>query len=259
MAMDYERFLSIVAREASLDREAAERATRATLETLSERLMEGHARRIAEALPEEPARWLRPKGGRETFHADEFLRRVAEREGVDVPTAEQHARAVFLALSRAVPGQEFRDMLAELPKDFDPLVGKARPPSGVMPAEEFTHRVADRAGVDEAAARRATEAVLETLAERLAGGEVEDVRKELPPELHAALRRGKDRVHGVARSMTLDEFLSLVAEREGATVDRAREDTRAVFATLRDALIQKTFTDVDAELPKEYDALLARA
>jgi uncharacterized protein (DUF2267 family) len=255
--MDYQRFLSIVQREASIDREAAERAARATLETLSERLTEGQARDVAEQLPEELARWLRPKGSRETFHADEFVRRVAEREGVDVSTAEQHAGAVFLALSRAVAGDELRDMLSELPKDFHPLIEKARPPSGVMPAEEFFRRVADRAGPDEATARRATEAVLETLAERLAGGEVEDVRKELPPELHAALRRGKDRVHGVARSMTLDEFLSLVAEREAVSVDAAREHARAVFATLRDALVEKTFTDVDAELPKEYDALLA--
>jgi uncharacterized protein (DUF2267 family) len=256
--MDHERFLAIVEREAGVDRQEAERATRATLETLSVRLSEGLARSVAEKLPEELAQWIRPRGAREKLSAEEFLQRVAEREGTDVATAERHARAVFLALGRALTAPDFEDLTRELPKDFRPLLEEAlRPPAPVVPIEEFLRRVADRAGVDTEAARRASEAVLETLAERLAGGEVDDLRKQLPTELHDALRRGKERTHGVARKMSLEQFLGAVAEREGVSVDEAREHARGLFLTLRDALTEKEYSDIWSELPRQYEVLAA--
>ncbi|GAA3823915.1 hypothetical protein GCM10022226_50620 [Sphaerisporangium flaviroseum] len=258
--MDYDRFLSIIQREAGVDRQAAEAAARATLRTLAERLSNGQTRDLAEQLPPEAARWLPVGHQREKFHADEFLRRVAEREGTDVQTAERHAVAVFAALSRAVTAKEFEDAVSELPKDFWPLIEKGRRPEvPVMPYEEFLSRVADRAGLDEEGARRAAEAVLETLAERIAGGEVRDLIKELPPELGPALERGKERTHGVARAMSLDEFLALVAEREGVSVDQAREHARAVLSTVGDAVTEKEFHDLTSELPRVYIEEFAHA
>jgi uncharacterized protein (DUF2267 family) len=56
---------------------------------------------------------------------DEFVRRVAEREGTDPKTAREHARAVFTALGEAVAPGELRDMAAQLPKDFAPLLKAA--------------------------------------------------------------------------------------------------------------------------------------
>jgi uncharacterized protein (DUF2267 family) len=58
--------------------------------------------------------------------------------------------------------------------------------------------------------------------------------------------------------MPLDECLHLVAEREGVTPDEAREHTRAVFATLREAGTPKEWSDVTAQLPDEYTAVFAR-
>jgi uncharacterized protein (DUF2267 family) len=58
--------------------------------------------------------------------------------------------------------------------------------------------------------------------------------------------------------MSLDAFLRLVAEREGVPPDKAREHTRAVFATLREAVSEKEFSDITNQLPKEFDAVLAR-
>jgi uncharacterized protein (DUF2267 family) len=49
-----------------------------------------------------------------------------------------------------------------------------------------------------------------------------------------------------------------VAEREGVTPDEAREHARAVFATLREALSDKEFSDTVVQLPDDYSALLAR-
>jgi uncharacterized protein (DUF2267 family) len=256
--MKYERLLSVVEHEAQVDRQTAENALRATLQTLAQRISPGQVRDMAEQLPEQLAQWMRPAETIEPFHSDEFLRRVARREGVDTETAGKHVRAVFFAMSRAVTADEFDDMLSELPKDYEPLIGRGRrPPDAVMPCEEFLSRVADRADTDIETAKKAAEAVLETLAERIAGGEVRDLMQELPAELVPALKRGKDRTHGIATAMDLDEFLAEVAEREGVPVDEAREHARAVISTIRDAVVEKEFDDLVAELPRVYVSELA--
>jgi uncharacterized protein (DUF2267 family) len=100
--------------------------------------------------------------------------------------------------------------------------------------------------------------VLETLAERIAGGEVDDLIASLPPELHPPLRKGNELSNGAARRLSLDEFLRRVAEREGVAPPLAREHARAVFATLREALPDKEFFDVTAQLPDAYAAVTAR-
>src|SRR2546423_9481935 len=92
--MDYQRFLAIVEGAAAIPRESAERAVRATLQTLAERIAGGEARDLAEQLPPELAPWLATTSGAERFDVDAFLRRVAGREGTDVATAERHVRAV---------------------------------------------------------------------------------------------------------------------------------------------------------------------
>ncbi len=160
---EHEQFIKTVQREAAISWDEAERAVRSTLETLAERLSAGEARDIARQLPGDLGKWLAGSNGAQPFHADEFLRRVAEREQVDLDTAERHARAVFLAIARAVKGRELKDMAAELPKDFEPLLTPALAaadqvgPHEVVPFEEFVERVADRAGLDFEPARRATE------------------------------------------------------------------------------------------------------
>jgi uncharacterized protein (DUF2267 family) len=256
---EYESFVSLVQEKARASRDDAERAIRATLETLAERLSAGQARDIAAQLPLELAPYVATDSGAQPFDVDEFIRRVATREGSDVAVAEQHVRAVFAALGRTLSEDEIEDMVAELPREFEPLIGEAEGRFvTVLPAETVLQRVADRAGVDAEAARRVTDAVLETLAERIAGGEVEDVIARLPVELHAPLRAGDAASHGAARRMSLDEFVRRVAEREGVTPAEARDHARAVFATLREAVGEEEFHDIRAQLPLEYAALEAR-
>lgn len=255
--MNDERFLSIVQREAAVEPADAARTVRATLEVLAERLLPGEARKAAELLPEQVGRWLVPKRDRELFGADDFVQRVADRLDLHPPVAAApQIAAVFLALSRALTGPEFTILVAELPKDYTPLLGRvARMHGGVMSLVDFVDAVADRAGTDFDGARLAAEADLETLAERIAGGQVEDIRKELPAELHDPLRRGVSRTGGAARRMSLEEFVSVAAEREGVPTAAARDHARAVFATLREALTEKAFHDVESELPREYAVL----
>jgi uncharacterized protein (DUF2267 family) len=260
--MDYEQFLSIVQERAGIGRQEAETLTRATLETLSERLSRGETEDLAKQLPPELARWLARSQAAtpEPFDRTEFMARLASRAEVTPEDAERLAKAVFYALGRTVTTEEIADMAAELPKDLQPLVLEAmrRDDVRIIPVEDFVRLVAERNGLDPEGARRATEAVLETLAERVTRGEVEDLMEELPTELHDPLRRGDALSNGAARKMNLDEFLRLVAEREGVTPDQAREHTRAVFGTLRQALSEKEFDDIVGQLPKEFAAVIPR-
>jgi uncharacterized protein (DUF2267 family) len=254
--VDYDTFVTTVAEAAHLDRDRAERAVRATLQTLADRIARGEAADLAAELPPEAAAWLATGTPAQGWDLDEFLRRVAQREGVDPGTAAAHASAVFLALWRAVSGKEFDDMMAELPREYDRLLPKGRP-AEVAELDIFLDKVAERARLDRHGARRAAEAVLETLAERIAGGEVDDLIQHLPAELRPPLERGKRTTGGEPRRMHVDEFIGRISEREGITFEQAAAHARAVLSTLHEEIPDSEFHDLTAQLPHEYDALLA--
>jgi uncharacterized protein (DUF2267 family) len=79
-------------RLAGLDREAAERALQAVLQTLAERLLRGEARRLLQELPAELKPWIYTEKEAEAFGIDEFLDRVAKREDTDIETALRQAQ-----------------------------------------------------------------------------------------------------------------------------------------------------------------------
>ena len=80
---------------------ATENAITATLESLNERISGGEARDLAAQLPQEIQLALRPKAEEaEDFSLEEFYRRVAEREGVDIETARIYASAVMRVLRK---------------------------------------------------------------------------------------------------------------------------------------------------------------
>jgi uncharacterized protein (DUF2267 family) len=119
--MKYDEFISQVQRRADLaSREEAERATRATMETLGERLAGGEAKDLAAQLPPEIAQYLEQAytGIREKFSLDEFFWRVSQREGVNLTESTFHARVVVALLSEAVTMGEIEDVRAQLPEDF---------------------------------------------------------------------------------------------------------------------------------------------
>jgi len=256
----YERFIVTIQQKAGASWAEAERAARATLETLGERISRGDARSLAADLPVDLRSWLLDAGGTdaEPVDAAEFVRRVSAREDVDLETAERHVRAVFTALARLVRRPEMSHLLAELPDDYAPLVGDAasrtRDPGApeVLAYEQFLQRVADRAALFPDQATQVAAAVLEVLAERIAAGEVDDLAQHLPDELRAALERGKARTGGKAQRMSLDEFIRRVAEREGVDYTQALEHAGAVFRTLRDAVPDKEFSDLLDQLPRAY-------
>jgi uncharacterized protein (DUF2267 family) len=187
--MNYQTYLSVVQDSLGTDQEAAERATRAVASVLGERIGADEARVYAAHLPPEVAAWLHTAGGARSFDADEFVRRVGEREGTSPDTAERHIIAVLGAISQALPEREYDHLLARLSKDYAPLLPKAAVPP-TMSTRAFVSRVAQRSRIDDASALRVAEAVLETLAERITAGEVRDLTARLPVRLHGPLKRG---------------------------------------------------------------------
>ncbi len=122
--MKHDEFIGQVQHRARLSsRGEAERATRATLETLAERLAGGEARDLAAQLPPEIGDHLRGQWSDmgERFSLAEFFRRVSLREGVDPPAAVFHARTVIEVLGEAVSQGELDDVRAQLPAEFDRL------------------------------------------------------------------------------------------------------------------------------------------
>ncbi len=122
--MQHDQFIGQVQHRAQLSsRGDAERAVRATLETLAERLAGGETADLAAQLPRELGEHLRRSGAGkgERFSLEEFYRRVGEREGIEVGKAAYHARVVIEVLGEAVSMGEMRDVRAQLPVEFDPL------------------------------------------------------------------------------------------------------------------------------------------
>jgi uncharacterized protein (DUF2267 family) len=271
MAIDYADFISAVQEEAAVGHDEAERAARATLKTLGERISAGEARDIAEQLPEQLRGVIVDGRDPEPFDVGEFVRRVAEREGIEETLAAEHARAVFAALGRAVDRSEIDDMRAQLPSSFADLVTAAERqherrdsephpspplPSQAPSADQIYDRVAERADVDRNNARVATAAVLEALANRISGGQVDDIAAWLPAELQEPLARGKAKSGGRAKPLSLDEFVREIADLEGVDPDTARRHARAVFSTLRTVIGTTEYRDIFSEVPDEYAVLL---
>lgn len=101
-------------------------------------------------------------------------------------------------------------------------------------------------------AERATEATLQTLADRLEGGESQQLVAELPEEL-----KGRIRVdgHHEAERLSLDDFFARVSEREGADLPEAVHHARAVISVLEEAISPGEIADIRQQLPGEFTPL----
>jgi uncharacterized protein (DUF2267 family) len=266
--MKYDEFINRVRELAGVSPEEARQASRAVLLTLSERIGPKESADTASQLPKGLKEAFMPGAVPDPFDAEEFLRRVAQRMSVSLGEALNLTRAVFLTLREAVSPGELEDWQEMLTPDYVELAarpaepgGKPRttPPDsphrrrGEIGARDFIERVAGRAGLDEEHARRATEVVLETLGERIAHGEAEDLAAQLDePLAEPLLRPGGD-----AQPIPADAFVQRVAEREGEPLPLAQEHARAVLTTLREAVTVDEWHDTEAELSRDYQTLLA--
>jgi uncharacterized protein (DUF2267 family) len=102
-----------------------EKAVRATLAVLGERLYGGETEDLASQLPASLAEAIPAEGKGERFGLEEFYQRVAEHEGegCSEQEARRHARATVAALKAAVTEGEFADLVSQLPTEYADLLG----------------------------------------------------------------------------------------------------------------------------------------
>lgn len=117
---------------------------------------------------------------------------------------------------------------------------------------EFLEAVTKRAGLPQTEAANVIRATLETLAERISGGEASDLATQLPEEFRGYLHKEDE----FGERLDLAEFVHEVRARAGVDDQRAAEGARAVLATVRDAVSTEEFEDLVSELPKDIRQLL---
>jgi uncharacterized protein (DUF2267 family) len=116
---------------------------------------------------------------------------------------------------------------------------------------EFIKHVHERAGVPKDLAETLTRVTLETLADRLAGGEPHDLASQLPHELQDYVRPSSK----VTERFGVEEFVSRVAAAAKVDGETARRGVRAVLITVREAVSPGEWHDVMAQLPSEYSQI----
>jgi uncharacterized protein (DUF2267 family) len=122
--MQFHEFLGQVQNRARLSSLGdAETATRATLETLRERLAGGEPKDVAAQLPTEIAKYFEAPQQEvaDRFDVQEFFRRVSERASIQPQEAAFQSRAVIEVLQDAVTSGEVGDIRTQLTDDYQPL------------------------------------------------------------------------------------------------------------------------------------------
>lgn len=125
--MRFDEFLGHVQNRARLDSAgSAMTATRATLNTLAERLRGNEPVHLAAQLPVEIGEHLKidTAGKGERFDVKAFIDRVSERAGVPENQAVHQAQVVMGVVDEAVTGGEMEDVRGQLPADYELLFRK---------------------------------------------------------------------------------------------------------------------------------------
>jgi uncharacterized protein (DUF2267 family) len=121
-----------------------------------------------------------------------------------------------------------------------------------MDYKTFTKTAAQRAGMPEDTAERVERATLRTLADRISGGEAQDLASQLPDPLKDSLRPPREE----AESFDVNEFVRRVAERADVDREEARTGAAAVLTTIREAVTPGEFEDVVSQLSQDYRELV---
>jgi uncharacterized protein (DUF2267 family) len=121
--------------------------------------------------------------------------------------------------------------------------------------EKFVNEVADRAGTSRDEAESLVRATLRTLAERLSGGEAEDLRAQLPRQLQAELIPPQEEAQGFG----VEAFAQRVAARSGIDETDAGAGVIAVLSVIRDAVSPGEFDDVLSQLGRDFAELVEAA
>ncbi len=122
-----------------------------------------------------------------------------------------------------------------------------------MKYDEFIGQVSIRAAIDSRVlAERAVAATLETLGQRLIGGESKDLASQLPSEIAVFLSQPDS---GSGETFSLDEFFWRVSQREGVDLTEATFHARVVIGLLSESVSMGEIQNVQAQLPDDFAKL----
>jgi uncharacterized protein (DUF2267 family) len=122
--MEYSEFITHVQSLAqSESREEAEVATRSTLEIIKQIVPSNEREELAAQIPQELWEYIR--GGEtepiQSFHLQEFIERISQRENLSPTITIIHVRAVFAVLQNAVSSEKFRKFYDYFSHDYEEL------------------------------------------------------------------------------------------------------------------------------------------
>ena len=125
----------------------------------------------------------------------------------------------------------------------------------MMTRKQFIQRVQWVGHFDsENLAEKAVHTVMEMLARRLAAEESGRLWRHLPPGMELSVRHEKE--HEI---FNLDEFIDMVAEREGVTYPVAEHHAEAVTGVLQENISAKELEDLLSRLPADYADFFRRS
>ncbi len=125
-----------------------------------------------------------------------------------------------------------------------------------IPHDEFVTAIAERGDLDtQQQARRAAQATLATLSERISYGAAEDIADTLPTGIRDAVLEDESEDPD---PFSPDEFVQRVEDREREfpelNLEHTRRHVEAVLTTLRDRSTEP-FEAAVSQLPNEYERL----
>ncbi len=123
---------------------------------------------------------------------EEFLSKVQDRTGLARSGEARRAiTATFSTLCERISGGEASDLAAQLPQELKEPLHRAGEDAEEFSFEEFLRRVGEREGVNTDVARDHASAVVTVLKEVVTGGELDDIRAQLPGEFQLLFEYGR--------------------------------------------------------------------
>ena len=123
---------------------------------------------------------------------EEFLNKVQDRIG---PAQPDEARRAIIAtletLGERVSGGEANDLAEQLPKELKEPLQQAGEDNEEFSLDEFLRRVGEREDVETDIARNYASAVMTVLREAVTGGELDNIRAQLPQEFDPLFEYGR--------------------------------------------------------------------
>jgi uncharacterized protein (DUF2267 family) len=121
----------------------------------------------------------------------------------------------------------------------------------VLSESVFIDTVAEWTGEPDDIAEALTEGTLRSLAQRISGGEAQDLAERVPAPLRPFLAKNRE----APEVFSYEDFILRVARYADVDYETAERGMAAVFRALHEVAGGKEFNDTMAQLPREFAQL----